>query len=45
MLVRNAIKSKFVYNGQGPTDGMNGSTGALEKNYVLTLVKQRQNNP
>ena len=39
MLVRNAIKSKFIYN------GVNGSTGALEKNYVLTLVKQRQNNP
>ena len=45
VLVKNTIKSKFIYNGQGPTDGVNGSTDALEKNYILTLVKERQKYP
>ena len=29
--------------GEGPSDGINDSTGAAEKKLVLTLVKQRQN--
>ena len=30
---------------EGPTDGINDSTGAVEKKLVLTIVKQRQNFP
>ena len=32
-------KNNFLVLGEGPTDGQNDSTGAAEKNSVLTLVK------
>ena len=35
-------KNNFSVLGEGPTDGINVSTGAAEKKLVLTLVKQIQ---
>ena len=35
-------KNNFLVLGEGATDGINDSTGAVEKNLVLTLVKQIQ---
>ena len=36
-------KNNFLVFGEGPTQGINDSTGAAEKKIVLTLVKQIQN--
>ena len=35
-------KSNFLVLGEGPTQGINDSTGSAEKKLVLTLVKQIQ---
>ena len=37
------IKKNFLVFGEEPTEDINDSTGAAEKNLVLTLVKQTQN--
>ena len=36
-------KNNFLLLGEGPTEGINDSTGVAEKNLILTLVKQGQN--
>ena len=36
-------KNNFLVLGEGPTQGINDSTGAAEKKLVLTLVKETQN--
>ena len=36
-------KNNFLVLGEGPTQGINDSTGSAEKNLVLILVKQIQN--
>ena len=36
-------KNNFLVLGEGPTQGINDSTGATEKKLILTLVKQIQN--
>ena len=36
-------KNNFLVLGEGPTPGINDSTGATEKKLILTLVKQIQN--
>ena len=36
-------KNNFLVLVEGPTQGINDSTGAAEKKLVLTLVKETQN--
>ena len=36
-------KNNFLVLGEGPTQGINDSTGSAEKNLVKILVKQIQN--
>ena len=36
-------RNNFLVLGEGPTEGINNSVGAAEKNLALTLIKQIQN--
>ena len=42
LIVTDYWKSNFSVLGEGPTQGINDSTGSAEKKLVLTLVKQIQ---
>ena len=42
LIVTDNWKSNFSVLGEGPTQGINDSTGSAEKKLVLTLVKQIQ---